>query len=196
MCKVNGPLEPKFKANSNNNNASITVNLNIASFSPVERRKRPKSDRRIKEMMTILEKTFSETVITKLYPRTQIIVDCYVLSQDGGILSAVANSVTLALIDAGIAMYDFVSSINVGLYNNSIPILDLNHLEEGDMSFLTLGIVGKSEKLAMMLLEEKIPFDKLETLLGIGISGAQRIKDLMDEELRKHGKLLISTAAS
>lgn len=196
MCMVNGPIEPKTKSGSDANGAVISVNLNITSFSTVERRKRSKSDRRVKELVTILERTFSEAIITDLYPRTQIVIDAYVLSQDGGILSSVTNAITLAIIDAGIAMYDFISAANVGLYNNTTTLLDLNHLEENDMSFLTVGVIGKSEKVSLLLLEEKIPFDKLESLLSVGIAGAHRIKDLMDEELRRQGKRFLAKTAN
>ena len=41
-----------------------------------------------------------------LYPRTNIVINVQVL-WDGGMLAAVINSITLALIDAGISMYDY-----------------------------------------------------------------------------------------
>lgn len=186
VCLVQGPMEPSMKSQSNNDIAVIDINVKIANFSTFERKKRLKSEKRIMEMKTTLEKTFEQSVMTNLYPRTIIKVDLHVLSQDGGLLAGLTNAITLALIDAGIAMYDYVSAVSTGLHDQT-PLLDLNSLEENDISTLTLGVIGKSEKLALLMLEDRMPLDRLESILAIGIAGSHRIRDLMDEEVRKHG---------
>ena len=38
-----------------------------------------------------------------------------------------------------------------------------------------------------MLLEDKMPLDRLESVLSIGIAGSHKIRELMDQEVRKHG---------
>lgn len=110
-------------------------------------------------------------------------------------MGSLINGITLALIDAGIAMYDYISGVTVGLYDTT-PLLDLNSLEENAMSSVTLGVVGKSEKLSLLLVEDKVPLDRLESVLAIGIAGSHRIRELMDEELRKHGKKRLQNASS
>ena len=171
MCTVQGPIEPALRSQQHSERANIEVNLNIASFSTFERKKRSRNERRLVELKTTLEKTFEESVMINLY---------------GGMLAAVINSITLALIDAGISMYDYVSGVSCGLYDQT-PLLDVNNLEEHDMSCLTVGVIGKSEKLALMLLEDKMPLDRLESVLSIGIAGSHKIRELMDQEVRKHG---------
>ncbi|CAI5759325.1 unnamed protein product [Candida verbasci] len=191
ICTVQGPMEPISKSQSNPEKARIEINLTITNFATFERKKRNKNEKRIIELRNLLEKTFDQSIMTHLYPKTSIIINVQVLSQDGGMLSAVTNAITLAIIDAGISMYDYVSAISCGLYDNT-PILDLNNLEENEMPCLTLGVIGKSEKLALLLFEDKLPLDYLENLLSIGIAGSHRIKDLMDSEIRKHGNLRAS----
>lgn len=186
VCLVQGPMEPTLKSQSNAETATIEVNVNLANFSTFERKKRSKSEKRIVELKTTLEKTFEQSVMGNLYPRTMIKVDLHVLAQDGGLLAGMTNAMTLALIDAGIAMYDYVSAISAGLYDQT-PLLDLNSLEENDVSTLTMGVIGKSEKLALLMLEDKMPLDRLESILAIGIAGSHRIRELMDAEVRRHG---------
>ncbi|EEQ40891.1 putative exosome complex component [Clavispora lusitaniae] len=186
MCMVHGPKEPSLRSQSNQNRATIEINLNVASFSTLERKKRNRTEKRMVELKTTLERTFEQSILAHLYPRTLIEVHVQVLAQDGGMLASITNAITLALVDAGIAMYDYVSAVNVALHDQT-PLLDLNTLEENDMSCLTIGVVGKSEKLAMLLLEDKMPLDRLEAVLGIAIAGGHRIRDLMDEEVRRHG---------
>ena len=194
ICMVQGPMEPSLKSQTNSSKASIEINLSIANFSTIERKKRLKNEKRLIELKTTLERTFEQSVICKLYPRTVIQINLHVLSQDGGLLAGMTNAITLALIDAGVAMYDYVSAINAGLYDQT-PLLDLNTLEENDMSCLTIGVVGKSEKLALLLLEDKMPLDMLESVLAIGIAGGHRVRDLMDNEVRKHGNIRSSRLA-
>lgn len=186
MCMVRGPMEPLLRSQSNQNKATVEINLNVASFSTLERKKRGKNEKRMVELKTTLERTFEQSIISSLYPRTFIEINVHVLAQDGGLLAGMTNAITLALIDAGVAMYDYVSAISVGLHDQT-PLLDLNVLEENDMSCLTIGVVGKSEKLAMLLMEDKMPLDRLESVLGIAIAGGHRIRDLMDNEVRKQG---------
>ncbi|KAM9911161.1 hypothetical protein OXX59_004956 [Metschnikowia pulcherrima] len=195
MCMVQGPMEPPLRSQVNQTEATIEVSLNIASFSTLQRKKRSKNEKRILELKATLERTFAQSIMSNLYPKTVIDINVQVLAQDGGLFATMTNAITLALIDAGIAMYDYVSAVSVGIHDQT-PLLDLNNLEENDMSCLTIGVVGKSEKLAMLLLEDKMPLDKLETVLGIAIAGGHRIRELMDNEVREHGLMRSSKLTS
>ena len=183
---VQGPMEPALKSQLSQNLAVIDISINVANFLTTERKKRLKNEKRIIELKTTLERTFQKSVMCHLYPRTLIQVNVHVLALDGGLLAGITNSITLALIDAGVAMYDYVAAVGAGLHN-SAPLLDLNTLEENDMSSLTVGVIGKSEKLALLILEDRMPMDRWESVLAIGIAGGHRIRDLMDEEVRRHG---------
>lgn len=195
MCMVQGPMEPQLRSQVNQTQATLDISLNVASFSTLQRKKRSKNEKRILELKTTLERTFEQSIMSNLYPKTVIEITVQVLAQDGGLFSAMTNAITLALIDAGIAMYDYVTAVSVGIYDQT-PLLDLNNLEENDMSSLTIGVVGKSEKLAMLLLEDKMPLDRLESVLGIAIAGGHRIRDLMDKEVRNHGLMRQSKLVS
>ena len=57
---------------------------------------------------------FEKIIIMKNYSRSQIDLHICVMENDGSAKSAAFNAATLALIDAGIAMKDFVVSVNAG----------------------------------------------------------------------------------
>ena len=61
---------------------------------------------------------------TQLSPRSQIDISVLVLEQDGGVLQTAINAVTLALVDAGIPMNDYICATSAGLVDN-IAILGL-----------------------------------------------------------------------
>jgi len=63
-------------------------------------------------------------VQTQLSPRSQIDISVLVLEQDGGVLQTAINAVTLALVDAGIPMNDYICATSSGLVDN-IAILGL-----------------------------------------------------------------------
>ncbi|SCU79222.1 LAMI_0A07844g1_1 [Lachancea mirantina] len=192
---VTGPQEPRLRSQASFSHASVSVNLNITKFSRMERSKAShRNERRVLEMQTALVRTFEKNVMLHLYPRTSIDIQVHVLQQDGGLMSSLINGITLALIDAGIAMYDYISSVSVGLYDTT-PLLDMNSLEENAMSSVTLAVVGKSEKLSLLLVEDKIPLDRFESVLAIGIAGAHRVRELMDKELRRHGQKRLANAS-
>lgn len=186
MCTVSGPKEPLSRAHAGDE-VRLTIALNIASFSTFERKKHTKTEKRLTEMRTILERTFAQSIVGHLHARTVIEVEVQVLAQDGGFLAAVTNAITLALVDAGIAMYEYVSAVSVGFHDQS-PLLDLNAMEERELSAVTIGVIGKSEKLALLLLEDRLPLDKLEGVMGLAVAGSHRVRDLMDEEVRRHGR--------
>lgn len=135
----------------------------------------------------IIERTFKEAILVHIHPRTEIVISLNVISQDGGVFAACINAATLALIDAGIPMYDYVSACAAAIYENS-PLLDPNHPEETDLSFVTVAVLGKSEKISSLLLENKLPVERLEAVLALSISGCHSIRDIMDKQIRKHAK--------
>lgn len=188
ISMVKGPMEPLNRSQINTKKATIEINLLISNFSTLERKKKMKNEKRLIELKTTLERTFEQSIMSYNYPRTIIQVNVFVLAQDGGLLAGITNAITLSLIDAGISMYDYVSAINCGLYDKT-PLLDLSTLEENDISCITIGVIGKSEKLALLLLEDKMPLDYLESVLAIGIAGSHRIRVLMDNEVRKQGNI-------
>jgi len=94
--------------------------------------------RRVQELGLAIRQTFEEAVQTQLFPRSQIDISVLVMEQDGGIespftgccgrfhgrvlivgvLQTAINAVTLALVDAGIPMNDYICATSVGLVDN------------------------------------------------------------------------------
>ncbi|KAK9387198.1 ribosomal protein S5 domain 2-type protein [Lipomyces mesembrius] len=187
ICNVIGPAEPTLRSRVIPDRVSISVKLVVAPFSMIERRKRPQSDSRIQEMCSSLQHVFEDAVIAHLFPRSQIDVNLYIVAQDGGILQACINATTLALIDAGVPMYDYVCACTAGMLDREV-LLDLNRIEESAMPFLTMATIGGTRKVALLQLEMTVQFDRLEPMMAAAMSGCHHIRDLMDTEVRKHGK--------
>lgn len=185
LCMVKGPREPESRARGRQ---VICVTVDVAPFSTTDRRKQSVQDRRLKEIATTLERTFGEVVLTNLCPRTEIDITLLVLEQDGGLLPCCINAATLALINAGVSMTDYVSSCGVAMCDDC-PLLDPNRIEENEFPFVAVGIVGTSPKIQTLVLERRVGSRTLQPALELAIAGCHEIRSMMDEEVRLHGNL-------
>lgn len=128
--------------------------------------------------------------MTHLYPRSEISVFVQVLGADGGILPAAINATTLALIDAGIAMSDYVSSLSVGLHLTQ-PLLDLSGPEERDLPHVVVAGLPGSGRVALASLETRIQMDRFEEMLVIAVEACRTLKEEMEREVKKRtGKVV------
>jgi exosome complex component RRP41 len=135
-------------------------------------------DRRILEFAATIKATFEPVVQTSLYPRSQIDIFVQVIQQDGGLLQAAINGTTLALMNAGIPMLDFVCAISGGVHSK-FPLLDLNTLEENDMPNVTIAIMPKTRKVSLVTMETRLHVDRFEELFRVAVDAGKVIQEEM-----------------
>ncbi|KAG5513631.1 hypothetical protein PMAC_000669 [Pneumocystis sp. 'macacae'] len=173
ICMVYGPIEPNTRSKMSLDRERITIDISIAAFSSVERKKRTKSDKRIQEYVVSIQKVFEKAIQTGLHPRSEINI----------YIQTCINAVSLALINAGIPMYDYVSAITVGSTDVD-PLLDLNAVEENSISWCTVAILGKSEDIILLQTETRIHMEKFEDMLSLALYGCRQIYKIMDNSIR------------
>lgn len=187
ICTVQGPHEPDGRSRTNQEGIHINVEITTAPFSTTVRKRRSKNDRASQEMAICLQRLFKEAVRTHLYPRTVVDISLYIVADDGGILPACINATTLALIDAGIPMKDYVSGCATAMHGTD-PLLDPCYVEESEVSFVTAGLIGSdSDNVSLLLLQNKMAMDNLGQALATALSGCASIRGMMDAEVRRHG---------
>ncbi|KAK8215729.1 3' exoribonuclease family, domain 1-domain-containing protein [Phyllosticta capitalensis] len=208
VCVVTGPTEGRRAATGaagggggDGDRANIEVEIGFAGFSGVERKRRTRGDKRTAEMQHTLHSAFASTLHTTRYPHSTITISLHILSQDGSLLAACINAATLALIDAGVPMSDYLVACTAGIVSNDAananagadadPLLDLNSLEESDVPFLTLACLGETERVAVCVMETKAPLARLEPMLAVGVDGCKRVRGLLDEVVRAHGRRMV-----
>lgn len=147
---MSGPHEPDGRSHTNPEGVYLNVDITVPPFSTTDRHKRSKTDRRLQEMAISIQRLFQEALLVHLYPRTVIDISLYIVAQDGGFFPACINAATLALVDAGISMYDYVSCCSTAMFGTD-PLLDPCHSEEQDVSFVTTSVIGKSDKVSLLL---------------------------------------------
>ncbi|KAF1846250.1 exosome complex exonuclease RRP41 [Cucurbitaria berberidis CBS 394.84] len=198
LVSVTGPAEGRQAGQRGGagSQAKVEVEINFAGFSGVERRKR-KSDKRTNEMEHCLRSAFENVLLLHIYPHSTITLNIHIISQDGSLLAACINASTLALIDAGIPMSDYLvactaaSSASSSAADNASsddPLLDLNNQEELELPFLTVGTLGESDNVAVCIMESRVRMERMEGMLAVGIEGCKRLRGILDGVVKGYGK--------
>lgn len=201
ICTVNGPQEARRTGGRDQSQqASVEADISIAGFSGTDRKRRGRNDKRVQEMCHTIESAFSSTLLTHLYPHSTINLVLHVLSQDGSLLAACLNAATLALVDAGIPMSDYVVAITAGSTSSyasndeeADPLLDLNGMEEQELPFLTVGTSGGDDKVNVLVMETRVQMARLEAMISVGLDGCRQVRSIIDGIVRQHGKKVLES---
>ncbi|XP_013418239.1 exosome complex component RRP41 [Lingula anatina] len=164
----------------------INCQYSMATFSTGERKRRPRGDRKSQEMTKHLQQTFEAAVLTHLYPRSQIDIFVEVLQSDGGNYCASVNAATLAIIDAGIPMKDYVCACSAS-YIEDNPVVDINYLEESSGSAeLIMAMLPKSEQIVLLQMNSRLHEDNLSKVMDMATQGCKDVHSILDTAVREH----------
>lgn len=149
-------------------------------------------------MQTTIASAYTRTLFTHLYPHSTILISLQILSQDGSLLAACINASTLALIDAGIPMKDYICACTAGSTSSyssndetADPLLDLNGQEELELPFLTVGTLGSSDMVSVLVGETRVQVGRLEGMLAVGVDGCQQVREILDGVVREKGREIL-----
>ncbi|KAK0730923.1 3' exoribonuclease family, domain 1-domain-containing protein [Lasiosphaeris hirsuta] len=206
MCVVTGPSEPGPRrgtagagaAGASKAVAEVAVSVVVAGFSSVDRKKRGRNDKRNLELQSTIANALAASLHTHLFPHSVIQVSLHVLSQDGSLLAALINAATLACVDAGIPMTDYVVACTAGSTStyaagdeSADPLLDLNHQEEQELPGLTVATLGESDRVAVLVCESRVQVGRLEGMLAVGVDGCKQVREILDRVVRDKGKRMV-----
>lgn len=114
-------------------------------------------------------------------------------------LAASLNAATLALIDAGVPMKDYLVACTAGLTRPAggggdgdvDPLLDLNGSEEVEVPFLTVGTVGAGERVSVCVMESRVRVERVEGMLAVGVDGCKQVREVLDGVVRERGRRVV-----
>jgi ribonuclease PH len=152
---------------------------------------RGKQNGRTVEIQRLIGRSLRAMVdMSRLGERT-IRLDCDVIQADGGTRTASITGAAVALvdalkkIDAESALVALVSSVSVGIYNNT-PVLDLDYAEDSkaqtDMNVVRMGSGGFIE---LQGTGEGAPFsgEELQQLIALGEKGTNELLEMQQAAL-------------
>lgn len=196
LATVYGPHDVSRKSQALHDKALINCQYSMATFSTSERKRRPKGDRKSIETSLALSQMFESVIMRELYPQSKIDIYVQVLQSDGGNKCVCINAATMALIDAGVPIKDFVCACSAG-YIEDTPLLDLNYLEEtAGGPNLTLAILPKSNKIVLVQMDSRLHADHLEQVMNTALAGVARVHSVLDRTVKEHLHKSIGTLAA
>jgi len=185
LAAVFGPHEVsrgpggKHRQTSLHDRAYVNCQYSQATFSTIERKRKPRADIRSLELTNNIREIFDNVILTSLFPNSQIDIFLEVLQSDGSNMSACINAATLALIHAGIPIKDFVTSCSATIIDEK-TLVDVSHFEEStsNLPVLTLSILPKSKQIVSMESSGRIPLDLIERIIDSAVLGCDEIHQI------------------
>ncbi|XP_054841572.1 exosome complex component RRP41 [Eublepharis macularius] len=187
LAVVYGPHELRgSRGKAPHAQALVNCQYSMATFSTAERKRRPHGDRASAEMSLHLKQTFEAALLTRLFPRSQIDIYVQILQADGGNYCAAVNAATLALLDAGIPMRDYVCACSAGFLEDT-ALADLNYVEEAAGGpQLALALLPQAQHIALLELNARLHQDHLPRVLDAATQACRHLHALLDRVVREH----------
>lgn len=164
----------------------VRTKIHAAAFSSTtgDRRKGGSSsnDRRLQDWSETISHTVEGVLLHELFPRTSLDIFVEVLSGDGGILAASINAVSLALVDAGVPMRDFVVALQAVILKEHL-LLDGNQLEERAGALTTVAFTPRNGKIVGVLVEPKYPQHRFQDVTSALATASQNVFNNLDAQI-------------
>ena len=104
---------------------------------------------------------------------------------DGGTYATCVNAATLALIDAGVALKDYVCACSASVLRDE-PLVDLSSLETSGAPELTAALLPRSGRLPLLEMSQRFHVDKLPELLDVAETACRDVHTILDRAVRRH----------
>lgn len=183
------------------NGAEVAVSIAVAGFSSTDRKRLGRGDKRVAELAATLAKALAAALCAGLFPRSSIHVALHVLAQDGSLLAALVNAASLALVDAGVPMTDYLVACTAGSTSAyaagddaADPLLDLNRQEEQELPCLTLATLGRDQVVALVC-ESRVQLGRLEGMMATAADGCLGVRAFLDDVVRAKGAQMVREGA-
>lgn len=120
-------------------------------------------------------------------------------------LAALLNAATLAAVDAGIPMTDYVVACSAGSTSSDAsadttdgadPLLDLNLQEEQELPSLTVATLGATDRVAALVCESRVQAQRLEGMLAVAVDGCKQVRAIIDRVVREAGLKIVQEGNS
>ncbi|GER33525.1 exosome complex component Rrp41 [Striga asiatica] len=131
IVSVFGPRESK-KAMMYSDTGRLNCNVSYTAFSTPVRGQAPET----KDLSSMLHKALEGAIILKSFPKTTVDVFALVLESGGSDLPVITTCASLALADAGIMLYDIITSVSVSCLSHNIlidPVSEEESYQDGSL---------------------------------------------------------------
>jgi exosome complex component RRP41 len=193
VAQIFGPSEGK---SGERDAAEVFVSLEFADFAKAPHVSSSQSSRRSHDSEITIKRTFDVAIIREQFPGSRIDIAVTVVQDDGGFQAAAINAVTLALIDAGVPMHDFVVSLTAA-YIADTAFLDTGRLEtSARFPVLEVAVFPATAQIVSMNLAARIAPDTARKLTALAVDGCLKLHRLLTSIVRSSSGARAATVQS
>uniref|UniRef100_A0A7S0VHA9 Uncharacterized protein n=1 Tax=Hemiselmis tepida TaxID=464990 RepID=A0A7S0VHA9_9CRYP len=193
LCAVYGPRECTLRSKELHDRALVNVEVSQQPFASGEHKKRSRGDRQIGELSSMLRESAEALLLTAVHPRSQIDIIVDILQSDGGLKAACLNAATLALIDAGLPMKDFMVACTAGCIDGHV-VVDTNYMEDSARGpELLLALLPNQDRVVTCQLEPKLPAEQLGPVMDCATQGCRQIYKSLHAAVLEHSMCLAAS---
>ena len=175
VASVRGPREAPLSGRG-----CVQCQVSFAPFAASERKKpRAGRERRANELALALEDALAPLVQTNLFPHSRVELQVQVAQTDGSVVAAAFNACVLALIDAGVPMYDFAVACTVG-HAQQAALLDPNQSEATNASEVWVCVLPRSQHVLSLGVRGKVAVDALPGLVALAQQGCSQLFGVLE----------------
>jgi len=179
VASVRGPRETPASGRG-----CVQCQVSFAPFAASERKK-PRSgggrERRANELALALEDALAPLVQTNLFPHSRVELQVHVVQTDGSVVATAFNACVLALIDAGVPMYDFAVACAVGhAQQAAAQLLDPNQSEAANASEVWVCVLPRSQHVLSLGVRGKVAADALPGLVALAQQGCSQLFGVLE----------------
>lgn len=174
IAAVYGPKKVLPKHLEESDRVYLKVYYDMAAFSTSERN-RPGPTRRSREISKVIHDALAPAIMMEKYPQTSIHIFMEIINANAGTRTAAINAAAVALVDAGIEMRDFISSIAAGKIDNEI-VIDLFQDEDNfGQADMPIAIMPRTGEITLLQMDGKMSYDEVKKALDMCIKACKKI---------------------
>lgn len=183
IVSVFGPRE-SHKAEAFSGIGRLNCHVQYASFATSVRGKASQGAEE-KEFPVMLHKALEGAVMLHTFPKTTVDIFALILQSGGGDLPAVVSCASMALADAGIAMYDLVSAVSTGCVGKEV-LLDTTLEEEkwSDGEMMVTCMASRNE-ITQLKITGQWPDATMKEALSVSLDACTKLANVMRECLKE-----------
>lgn len=166
-------------------NGKLSVSIAWAPFATSERRVRRQKERQTAFFALTIQKAF-EPIIAYDAPHGSVAIQLAIISADGGILPALINTTTLALVRAGIPLLEIITASGVAFIQQRClvdPLMTEIHAAQADM---TVASLERAQTISVLICDSKVSSSAFSELLTAALSHNAKIAAIIRTEMRLH----------
>ncbi len=153
----------------------MEIECKIAAFSGYERKYFGKNAKVSKHVEEIVRKTMCEVVMFDMTAKWKIKIVLQVFEDDGGLVAALVNVATAALVLASIPMKDYVVACSAGIVQSKVCLDPSRRETKKNTPEIMVAVKPHEMKIVTVEMKSKFPKEYLEEMVQLAMEGATGI---------------------